>query len=94
MTQIEAEAARRGINYVYNTVPRQHPQRDAVHDWLLARGYEGNETDDSLRKHVRADAAAPEAPAAPAESVTMPDDAMPPGHEESGGYVSTEQHRY
>src|SRR5699024_5007607 len=52
MERLEQEARSRGINYVYNTVRDTHPQRDEVHDWLVVRGYWGNERDASLRKHV------------------------------------------
>ena len=41
IAQLEEEAARRGLNYVYNTVRDAHPQRDDLHDWLAVRGYRG-----------------------------------------------------
>jgi GNAT superfamily N-acetyltransferase len=98
LANIEREAARRGTNYVYNTVRDTHPDRDAVHDWLLVRGYEGNENDASLRKRVTGaeEAAAPapaRATAASGSSGAAPE-GRPPGHEESGGYVNVEDHRY
>ncbi len=98
LDHLEQEAAGRGVNYVYNTVRDGHPHREAVHDWLLVRGYTGNESDASLRKRVGR-----------VESVetgtagrhtgrgrdTPPGGAArPPGHEESGGYVDVEDHRY
>ena len=94
---IEREAARRGTNYVYNTVRDTHPDRDAVHDWLLVRGYEGNENDASLRKRVSDQEEAPAAQAAPASATASAGavpDGRPPGHEESGGYVNIEDHRF
>lgn len=96
LANIEREAARRGTNYVYNTVRDTHPDRDAVHDWLLVRGYEGNENDASLRKRVTG---ADEAPATPAPAATSSasgeaPEGRPPGHEESGGYVNIEDHQY
>jgi GNAT superfamily N-acetyltransferase len=93
MDRLEREAALRGVNYVYNTVRDTHPDRDSVHDWLLVRGYRGNERDASLHKRVgvpeTVDAARPVA-AAP-----QPDEAaFPPGREDSGGYVDIENHQY
>lgn len=95
MTHLEWEAAQRGINYVYNTVRDTHPDRDQVHDWLMVRGYRGNERDASLRKRVTLPEAAGSAPAAaspaaPKEQLST----FPPGREDSGGYVSQEQHQY
>lgn len=95
MGSLEQEAARRGVNYVYNTVRDSHPDRDAVHDWLMVRGYRGNERDASLRKHVATDDAAP-APQQVAAAAASAEDqsAFPPGREDSGGYVNIEQHQY
>lgn len=92
---LEQEAAARGINYVFNTVRSTHPDRDGLHDWLAVRGYRGSTADTTLRKHVvsRADdGPAPRAPVPrrPAADVTD----RPPGHEESGGYVDVEDHRF
>jgi GNAT superfamily N-acetyltransferase len=95
MDRLEQEAANRGVNYVYNTVRDAHPDRDAVHDWLMVRGYRGNERDASLRKHVAvADVqAAPEVASAGA-SPAKAQAAFPPGREDSGGYVNIENHQY
>lgn len=91
MTHLESEAAQRGMNYVYNTVRESHPDREAVHDWLLVRGYRGNDRDESLRKRVTVGAPTETTPARePQPRLT----AVPPGHEESGGYVDIEDHRY
>ncbi|HET8599132.1 MAG TPA: GNAT family N-acetyltransferase [Segeticoccus sp.] len=91
MTHLEWEAAQRGINYVYNTVRETHPDRDQVHDWLLVRGYRGNERDASLRKRVAVeDTSEPAAPKQPQPELT----AVPPGHEDRGGYVNIEDHQY
>jgi hypothetical protein len=89
---LEREAARKGINYVYNTVRDTHPERDSVHDWLAVRGYQGGSSDTVLRKRVRDEDAAP-APA-PARPGSPPLVARPPGHEETGGYVNVEDHQY
>lgn len=90
LSQLEREAAERGTNYVYNTVRDSHPDRDAVYDWLMVRGYRGNERDAALRKRVGLVESAP-APAAQRAPVPA---SRPPGHEESGGYVDVEEHRY
>ena len=95
MDRLEQEAANRGVNYVYNTVRDSHPDRDAVHDWLMIRGYRGNERDASLRKQVAVgDAVAPELASADTSSPAQPQGAFPPGREDSGGYVNIEQHQY
>ncbi len=55
IARLEDEAARRGLNYVYNTVRDTHPQRDDLHDWLAVRGYRGSQSgegDTTLRKRV------------------------------------------
>lgn len=93
MDRLEQEARARGINYVYNTVRDAHPQRDEVHDWLVVRGYWGNERDASLRKRVdeAAEQASPAMPSAPAQ---VPADSRSQGQEESGDYVDVESHRY
>jgi GNAT superfamily N-acetyltransferase len=96
IARLEDEAARRGLNYVYNTVRDTHPQRDDLHDWLAVRGYRGSQSgegDATLRKRVGAEAreAAP-APSRPYDPSAGGDRA--PGHEESGGYVDVDDHRY
>ncbi len=58
IARLEDEAAKRGLNYVYNTVRDAHPQRDDLHDWLAVRGYRGSvggQGDTALRKRVGAD---------------------------------------
>ncbi len=99
MEHLEAEALARGVNYVYNTVPDGHPDREAVHDWLLVRGYEGNESDAALRKRVGgagmgAAAADAREPATRHTGQGSMVGSRPPGHEESGGYVDVEDHRF
>lgn len=91
---IEQEAAARGSNYVFNTVRDSHPHRDDVRDWLLVRGYRGDERDATLRKRVGPvdPRSHDEEPARAAHSSTGP--VRAPGHEETGGYVDVEQHRY
>ena len=95
LDHIEREAARQGVNYVYNTVRGTHPDREAVHDWLAVRGYKGGSSDTALRKRVRDEAETPaRAGASSAGADATPLSARPPGHEESGGYVNIEDHQY
>ncbi len=97
---LEDEAARRGLNYVYNTVRASHPRHDELHDWLAVRGYRGSSSDPTLRKRVGQDQWRPApSPAAPEPGGgTSYDPAgegeRGPGHEESGGYVDVDEHRY
>ena len=103
--RLEHEAASRGLNYVYNTVRASHPDRDDLHDWLAVRGYRGStggQDDTTLRKRVGSDersAPVRDGPttAEPAASHSYdPASAgdRAPGHEESGGYVDVDDHRY
>ena len=107
--RLEAEAASRGLNYVYNTIRATHPDRDDVHDWLAVRGYRGGSADTTLRKRVGADdersaprgagsrarpAASRPASETGADYDPAADGDRGPGHEESGGYVDIDEHRY
>ena len=51
VNQLEAEAAARGLNYIYNVVPRSHPDPVWMTGWLLGHGF-GNGHGD-LRRPVR-----------------------------------------
>ena len=93
LENLEREAASRGTNYVYNTVRDSHPDREAVHDWLLVRGYRGDERDLALRKRVGVREAVPTHRAA-SPGGRLPEDTLPPGADERGGYVDVEDHRY
>ena len=94
LANIEREAAARGTNYVYNTVRATHPEREHVHDWLASRGYRGSDSDTTLRKRVGvANDKAAARPAVPADR-DLRADSLPPGHEESGGYVNIEDQQY
>jgi N-acetylglutamate synthase-like GNAT family acetyltransferase len=44
LEQLEAEAHKRGLNYLYNIVRPTHPDREQVAAWLVSRGFE--ESDD------------------------------------------------
>ena len=100
--RLEDEAARRGLNYVYNTVRAAHPQRDDVHDWLAVRGYRGSTSDTTLRKRVAADDQRPAPDGGASKAAPAPSRAYDPatggerapGHEESGGYVDVDEHQY
>ncbi|MGH3497421.1 MAG: GNAT family N-acetyltransferase [Nocardioidaceae bacterium] len=108
ISQLEGEAAARGLNYVYNTVRASHPNRDDVHDWLAVRGYRGSSSDTTLRKRVgepqRRDQGSGSAhnphpaPSRAAGGGTPYDPSTSgdrgPGHEESGGYVDIDEHQY
>ena len=53
--QLEAEAARRGVNYIYNVVPATHPDPAWITRWLTAQGFAASESGD-LRRQVRHEA--------------------------------------
>jgi GNAT superfamily N-acetyltransferase len=93
--KLEEEAAARDINYVHNRI-RDHAQRDLVHDWLVVRGFSGP-VDGDLRKRVGAPYSTPSSSRRrPPEiyDVTQDPSGRAPGHEEQGGYVNVEEHRY
>ncbi|HET8604959.1 MAG TPA: GNAT family N-acetyltransferase [Marmoricola sp.] len=100
LARLEDEAAARGINYIHNRI-REHADRDLVHDWLVVRGFRGP-SDGDLRKRVRpaADEVAQDGvrreQVRPAEAYDADADpgGQAPGHEEQGGYVDVEEHRY
>jgi GNAT superfamily N-acetyltransferase len=93
--RLEQEAASRGINYIHNRL-REHEQRDLVHDWLVVRGFRGP-VDGDLRKRVggpMATSATARRRPAEAYDVSADPSGRGPGHEEQGGYVNVEEHRY
>jgi GNAT superfamily N-acetyltransferase len=47
---LEAEAAARGVNYIYNVVPATNPDPEWVRAWLLERGFVPGDGD--LRRRV------------------------------------------
>jgi len=51
---LEAEAAERGLSYLYNTVPAGHPDRDEMISWLESRGFYPSADADRLVRRVRA----------------------------------------
>lgn len=52
---LEAEAAARGVNYIYNVVPATSPDPAWVTGWLTARGFVA--ADGGLRRRVSEEAA-------------------------------------
>ncbi|MGH3292309.1 MAG: GNAT family N-acetyltransferase [Trebonia sp.] len=48
---LEAEAAARGLNYIYNVVPATSPNREWVTAWLVGHGFVAGDGD--LRRRVR-----------------------------------------
>lgn len=101
LAHLEQEAAARGVNYVYNTVPAVHPEHGQVSAWLEAHGYRAGESDE-LRKRV-ATGPATAAATRGTEPAPHPSRAAPtfdaatdrgPGDEASGGYVDPEHHQY
>ena len=48
---LEAEAAARGLNYIYNVVPATSPDPEWVTAWLVRRGFVAGDGD--LRRRVR-----------------------------------------
>jgi len=53
LDQLEQEALRQGINYLYNTVRPNHPRRDAVTAWLKKRGFGASEDGSLFRVCTR-----------------------------------------
>ncbi|HEY6932458.1 MAG TPA: GNAT family N-acetyltransferase [Marmoricola sp.] len=98
LDHLEQEAAARGINYVHNRI-REHAERDVVHDWLAVRGFRGP-SDGDLRKRVQPGSAGADGRErrrrrkAEEYDVSTDPGGRPPGHEEQGGYVDVDEHRY
>ena len=91
LASLEQEAVAHGLNYVHNTI-REHDGRDQVHDWLVVRGFRGT-VDGELRKRVTGSEGVASS-AAPAAAFEQADGERGPGHEEAGGYVDVEDHRF
>jgi N-acetylglutamate synthase-like GNAT family acetyltransferase len=53
LARLEAEAAARQVNYVYNVVPQRHPDPESVTGFLTGHGFERTAVGE-LRKRVRA----------------------------------------
>jgi benzoate-CoA ligase family protein len=50
LDQLEAEAGRRGLNYIYNVIPASHPDRDWMAAWLTRHGFAQSAHGDLRRK--------------------------------------------
>ncbi len=50
--RLEDEARSRGLNYIYNVVPGEHPDREWMTNWLIEKGFRDSGHD--LRRQVRA----------------------------------------
>ncbi|MGO9140532.1 MAG: hypothetical protein ACLP70_03640, partial [Streptosporangiaceae bacterium] len=53
LDRLEAEAAARGVNYIYNVVPASHPDPQWMTYWLELHGFYPSRHGD-LRRQVRA----------------------------------------
>lgn len=51
LDRLEREASARHLNYIYNVVPRGHPDPRTVTTWLTGRGFEPTAAGE-LRKRV------------------------------------------
>lgn len=107
---LEQEAAARGLNYVVNVVRATHPERESVTGWLEGRGFAATEdgrlrkrVGTPVRAAHEADSGRQARYAAERDRAAArphpTDEAgsgepMGPGHEESGGYVDAEEHRF
>ena len=58
LSRLAREAGARGLNYIYNTVPATHPDRDWMTAWLTGHGFHASSHGD-LRRRVRAPQATP-----------------------------------
>lgn len=53
LDRLDEEAAQRGLNYLYNVIPAQHPDKNGLKRWLLGRGFVGANEGDLFRRTVR-----------------------------------------
>ena len=53
LEHLEAEAQKRGLNYVYNTIRPTHPDAERLSKWLSAHGFEGSEDGSLFRSAAR-----------------------------------------
>lgn len=52
LDRLEDEAARQGINYLYNVVPEAHPDKDGLRRWLLRRAFVASHDGGLLKRAV------------------------------------------
>ena len=55
LDQLEKEAHKQGLNYLYNVVPKKHPDKDKVSQWLQKRKFvPSGEDGETLKRSVAA----------------------------------------
>lgn len=54
LDRLDEEAAARGLNYLYNVIPKGHPEPDRLKRWLLQRGFAGPKDGDLFKRTVQA----------------------------------------
>jgi GNAT superfamily N-acetyltransferase len=52
LERLEDEAARRGLNHIYNIIPASHPDREWMSAWLSRHGFTGSDRH-MLQRSVR-----------------------------------------
>jgi GNAT superfamily N-acetyltransferase len=57
LDRLEDEAARRGINYLYNVIPSAHPNGAWLDHWLRRRGFIASQEGGLLKRRVQSAAA-------------------------------------
>ena len=53
LDRLDEEAGVRGLNYLYNVIPAQHPDKSALKRWLLQRGFVGAKEGDLFKRTVQ-----------------------------------------
>jgi N-acetylglutamate synthase-like GNAT family acetyltransferase len=53
LDRLDEEAAERGLNYLYNVIPAQHPDQSGLKRWLLQRGFAGAKEGDLFKRTVQ-----------------------------------------
>jgi N-acetylglutamate synthase-like GNAT family acetyltransferase len=53
LDRLDEEAAARGLNYLYNVIPAQHPDQSGLKRWLLQRGFVGAKDGDLFKRTVQ-----------------------------------------
>jgi GNAT superfamily N-acetyltransferase len=53
LDRLDQEAAARGLNYLYNVIPAQHPDKSGLKRWLLQRGFAGAKDGDLFKRTVQ-----------------------------------------
>lgn len=58
LDRLDQEAAARGLHYLYNVIPAQHPDKHGLKRWLLQRGFAGAKDGDLFKRTVQSRAPA------------------------------------